>query len=278
VLAVVDELGAYRDADTLLRRTVELGRDRLGIERLAIFLEDPTRGVMRGTWGTGARGETTDEHHLVFEMSAADRRAFGSRASRWTVFTNCPMVAQLDDQTLLLGYGWVVVTPLPRRSGPGGFVYNDAALTRAPLDEARQVRLSVLCSMVGQLLDLREPANATRPRVFQGWASSSHPVVCRALAELGKDPTLDGQVLGRRLGMSPSRLLRVFKAEVGISLVEYRNRLRLERFFTLVEQGGGNLLEAALEAGFGSYSQFHRVFRELIGTTPREYLFGPRQS
>jgi len=57
-----------------------------------------------------------------------------------------------------------------------------------------------------------------------------------------------------------------------------RNRLRLERFFAEVDQGGNNLLEAALAAGFGSYSQFHRVFRELIGTTPRDHLLGPGRS
>jgi AraC-like DNA-binding protein len=30
-----------------------------------------------------------------------------------------------------------------------------------------------------------------------------------------------------------------------------------------------NLLDAALEAGFGSYAQFHRVYRKFLGTTPR---------
>jgi AraC-like DNA-binding protein len=32
------------------------------------------------------------------------------------------------------------------------------------------------------------------------------------------------------------------------------------------------LLDAALEAGFGSYAQFHRVYRKLVGTAPRDYL------
>jgi AraC-like DNA-binding protein len=42
----------------------------------------------------------------------------------------------------------------------------------------------------------------------------------------------------------------------------------------LVDSGGENLLEAALSAGFGSYAQFHRVFRAWRGTTPREFLQG----
>jgi AraC-like DNA-binding protein len=45
----------------------------------------------------------------------------------------------------------------------------------------------------------------------------------------------------------------------------------------LVDSGGENLLEAALASGFGSYAQFHRVFRTWRGTTPREYLQHRRQ-
>jgi transcriptional regulator GlxA family with amidase domain len=54
--------------------------------------------------------------------------------------------------------------------------------------------------------------------------------------------------------------------------VEYRNRLRLDRFESLLGQGPANLLDAALEAGFGSYAQFHRVFRARLHASPRDYL------
>jgi len=36
------------------------------------------------------------------------------------------------------------------------------------------------------------------------------------------------------------------------------------------DRGNGNLLAAALEAGFGSYTQFHRVYKRMFGTCPRE--------
>ena len=75
--------------------------------------------------------------------------------------------------------------------------------------------------------------------------------------------------------MTPRVLAKHFRDEVGISLVDYRNRLRIEKFLVLAEQGN-NLLEAALDAGFGSYAQFHRVFRRLMGVTPKDYLTRPR--
>lgn len=40
----------------------------------------------------------------------------------------------------------------------------------------------------------------------------------------------------------------------------------------LVDRGSTTLLEAALEAGFGSYAQFHRVFRAQVHASPRDYL------
>jgi transcriptional regulator GlxA family with amidase domain len=89
---------------------------------------------------------------------------------------------------------------------------------------------------------------------------------------LAKDPAMGGKEIAAGLDISLSRLSRVFKAEMGMSLVEYRNRLRLDRFSVLLDRGRTNLLEAALAAGFGSYAQFHRVFRALRHVTPREYL------
>jgi AraC-like DNA-binding protein len=41
-----------------------------------------------------------------------------------------------------------------------------------------------------------------------------------------------------------------------------------------VRPGGGNVSEAAQGAGFGSYAQFHRVFRANVGKSPKEYVRG----
>ena len=84
--------------------------------------------------------------------------------------------------------------------------------------------------------------------------------------------------LATELGVSPGHLARSFKREMGVSLVDYRNRLRLDRFFESIQRrgGSGNLLDAALEAGFGSYAQFHRVYRKFLGTTPRDVFASAR--
>jgi transcriptional regulator GlxA family with amidase domain len=89
---------------------------------------------------------------------------------------------------------------------------------------------------------------------------------------LAEDPSLSGADLAASLQVSAGRFARVFKTEMGVSLVRYRNQLRLERFVKSMESGRTSMPEAARAAGFGSYAQFHRVFQALRGTTPRAYI------
>ena len=78
--------------------------------------------------------------------------------------------------------------------------------------------------------------------------------------------------LAELAALSSSRLSRLFKAQVGLGIAEFRSRQRLERFLELFDNGQRcSLSEAAYQAGFGSYTQFHRVFSEQYGESPREY-------
>jgi len=91
-------------------------------------------------------------------------------------------------------------------------------------------------------------------------------LICDETAPLG----LDG--LARRSGLSPARLSRLFKQQTGVALVDFRNRQRIERFLRLYGTGQRRkMLDAALEAGFGSYPQFHRVFKRVMGNSPGSY-------
>ncbi|MBN2194179.1 MAG: AraC family transcriptional regulator [Polyangiaceae bacterium] len=285
VLGAADELVSYRDMDTILRRAIELTRDRIGLERVAIFLEDPTGKLLCGTWGTGIAGETTDERHIFFDRGGNHQEAHARSLAglgRWLVLEDAPLTTQLDNETRVIGYGWIALTPIRSARGALGLMFNDTALSGAPLEEAKQMQAAVFCSLLGNIVDLRrqdaesvpwKPLLATLPSFAHDSPNGLAVAVVQALHD---DVTLDGAALARKVAVSAGKLARDFKAEMGVSLVEYRNRLRLERFLSLVDRGGGNLLEAALDAGFGSYAQFHRVFRSMLGTTPREYLTGRR--
>lgn len=101
-----------------------------------------------------------------------------------------------------------------------------------------------------------------------------HPAVERTVQALRYESTpLTLTALARHAGLSPSRLSRVFHAHVGMSLSRFRSRQRLERFLILASRPGPRkLITHALDAGFGSYPQFHRVFKREMGCTPQAYL------
>ena len=103
--------------------------------------------------------------------------------------------------------------------------------------------------------------------------ASHHPAVVRtieSLLETDVEFTLDQ--LAAQVGLNPATLSRLFKRQTGVRLATFRNRCRLDRFIHLYGDGTNKtLLEAALEAGFGSYAQFYRIFRRETGETPAAY-------
>jgi AraC-like DNA-binding protein len=78
--------------------------------------------------------------------------------------------------------------------------------------------------------------------------------------------------LSRECGMSPNRLSRLFNEQTGMGLAEYKNRLKLELFIEHVQKHRYGLLEACYMAGFGSYSQFYKIFRQTYGISPKAYF------
>jgi AraC-like DNA-binding protein len=105
-------------------------------------------------------------------------------------------------------------------------------------------------------------------------SSTLHPAVAEAVRRLqSAGPELSRAELARRCAISEWHLSKLFSLQVGMTLLQFRNRSRLDRFFELYGDGSRTkMAHAALDAGFGSYPQFHRVFRALTGYAPAEYF------
>jgi AraC-like DNA-binding protein len=101
-----------------------------------------------------------------------------------------------------------------------------------------------------------------------------HPAVVRAVALLrGPEGDMTLDQLARRCGLSAPRLSRLFKQQMGLSLVQYRSHYRVQHFITEFGRGDRQtMLEVALRVGFGSYPQFHRAFWQVTGYAPSEHL------
>lgn len=95
------------------------------------------------------------------------------------------------------------------------------------------------------------------------------PLLVHIQAHLEEDLGLER--LGRKAGLSPFYLQRLFKAAIGETPKAYTSRLRLERgaFRLLVHDS--TVLDVALECGFQSHETFLRAFRRRFGRSPSAY-------
>ena len=69
-------------------------------------------------------------------------------------------------------------------------------------------------------------------------------------------------------GVSRYHLVRAFGAATGRSVMSYVRARRLTEAARRLAAGAGDILEVALEAGYGSHEAFTRAFRDQVGATP----------
>jgi len=167
VVETADELIACADLDTLYRRAVELARERLGLERCAIFLEKD--GCFQGTYGTALSRNTTDEHTNLFPAETSvwyqSLCALKQEGRRWTVVEES--LREWDgERSVVVGRGWVAVTPIESRFAERhiGVLIADAAISHSDFDPARQEVVAVFCSLLGNIVERKFAEEALRRR------------------------------------------------------------------------------------------------------------------
>lgn len=101
-----------------------------------------------------------------------------------------------------------------------------------------------------------------------------HPAVRKALEWMNvEDASINEVSLAEYCGVSESYLSRLFHKQIGVPLTRYRNSVRLSHFWEAYRRKETQtVLEAVYMAGFGSYAQFYRVFKDVYGYGPREAL------
>lgn len=93
--------------------------------------------------------------------------------------------------------------------------------------------------------------------------------LCEALYAAPNDPR-SVEELGEDFGVSSRTLTRRLKKDMGVTLREWRNRLRL---FRAVEWlgSGETVTDIALELGYASTSAFSYAFRKEMGCSPSQW-------
>ena len=73
------------------------------------------------------------------------------------------------------------------------------------------------------------------------------------------------------VNISPSYFSSLFSQEVGSTFVEYLTGVRMEKAKELLLNPDIPDGTVALKVGYGNYSYFSKLFKDVVGCTPNEY-------
>src|SRR6185436_20365293 len=211
-----------RHPDDLAKRAVELALGVVGLVRAGIYFCDERLDLMVGTWGTDLRRKVVDEHVAMFRLDQPGRAALARAATGdalWTAAEDVPIIVNGATSTRVVGRGWAVCTPICAAGRTLGALYSYAGMTRARVDPRKQANAAALCALVGMLL---AEMPRSRGRTFISGSAAPHPAVTKAVRMLADDPSQSATDLAAHLQVGPGRFARVFKHEMGVSLVRYR--------------------------------------------------------
>jgi AraC-like DNA-binding protein len=79
------------------------------------------------------------------------------------------------------------------------------------------------------------------------------------------------EALAKSLGISKGYTSSCFKKHMGITIMQYAKKIKVERAKTLLLNSTDSILEIALLLGFYDQSHFTKAFKELTGITPNEF-------
>jgi AraC-like DNA-binding protein len=92
------------------------------------------------------------------------------------------------------------------------------------------------------------------------------------LAQLGNPPLIPE--LAAEVGMSPTKLKRLFKQIFGDSIFSYYQAFRMQEAARLLKEEKLSVSDVGYQMGFTNLSHFSRVFEEHIGMKPKRYSRG----
>lgn len=146
----------------------------------------------------------------------------------------------------------------------------DLALALVEEDYGRSFALEVARHMV---LYLKRSGGQVQFSTVLRSQTSELPVL-RALQDWCMDHLngdLSAEVLAERASMSQRSLFRMFQSELGLTPKEYVMALRLSEARRMLEDTGISIVSIGQRCGFGSASNFRRVFASHIGISPAQF-------
>lgn len=119
--------------------------------------------------------------------------------------------------------------------------------------------------------------------IFEAYAakiSDANLIAGRTAHLLGKRFKMDDSLdeMAEMLGISRGHLCRTFREAHGKSVMQYRERLRIDESVRLLRSGNLRVYEIAEQVGYANVEHFSKVFKKLMGVSPKRFLKGEKGS
>ncbi|MFZ6027146.1 MAG: PAS domain S-box protein [Chloroflexota bacterium] len=169
IIAAADELMRCDSLDKVYKRAVEQGREKLGLERCALYLYDARTQRMQGTYGTDSQGNIVDESAASW-TSDFSREMETSVKKTW-MFNEGEYKTLQGDQYRTFGRGWVAETVLRLGRESLGLFVNDTALSHKPVDYLQQEMVAIYASLLENMIRQKRTEAALRDATVNLMAS-----------------------------------------------------------------------------------------------------------
>ncbi len=145
------ELVDTQTLSELYRKTIILGRERLGFDRLGLLLYDDTTQIMYGTFGTDEFGNLRDESYFsqkVTRQEILDLLEERKRMGYWAG-------EAIMDNGKVIGYGWHATAVLWSGERGIGYLSTDNYIRKEPPTQIHLDLLTLYGATVGHLIEIK---------------------------------------------------------------------------------------------------------------------------
>lgn len=153
------ELSEIEDLQTLYQKMIEMTQQRLGIDRVGLFVLNRESTRIEGTYGVGTDGTIRDEHYYQEDVTpdhwTLDLLTKPQRVNFWDN-------ADIFDNGVVVGTGWRIATALWNGQETLGYLVIDNFVTHRPVRAYETELISLLGSTFGHLIGRKRAEEALR--------------------------------------------------------------------------------------------------------------------
>lgn len=135
----------------------------------------------------------------------------------------------------------------------------------------KALRMDV-CDIIAKPIELAQLSQAVTRAI--GWEFTGNEIVNKMLAYIHQhyQEKIELEDLARETYCDQSYLARLFKKHMGMTILAYIHKVRIEKAIVLLREEHLSVQDAALQTGYQNLNNFYRYFKNYTGETPAAFV------